>query len=98
MRLYLRLLRYLRPFIGRLVLALACMAFYAVTNFVSLGMIVPLMSVLFERPSAGSPVPSAPTITAPATATHSPHGIPVAAAQRLYDASLPWPEPLRSLG
>src|SRR5436309_2851454 len=52
MRLYLRLLDYLRPYLGHLAVALACMVFYGVTNFASLGLIVPLMSVLFERPAA----------------------------------------------
>ena len=51
MRLYLRLLDYLRPYLGHLAVALACMVFYGVTNFASLGLIVPLMSVLFERPA-----------------------------------------------
>ena len=48
MKTYLRLLRYLRPYTGRLAVALACMALFAATNFVSLGMISPLMSVLFR--------------------------------------------------
>ncbi len=54
MKAYLRLLRYLRPYLGRLTLALAGMALFAATNFVSLGMISPLMSVLF-RPAAHAP-------------------------------------------
>ena len=39
----------MRPYGGALALALACMALYAAMNFASLGMISPLMSVLFER-------------------------------------------------
>ncbi|HVP15486.1 MAG TPA: ABC transporter ATP-binding protein, partial [Terriglobales bacterium] len=65
MKVYLRLLRYLRPYLGRLGLALACMAIFAGTNFVSLGMISPLMSVLF-RPAAaahGAGAASAPFVT-----------------------------------
>ena len=54
MKSYLRLLRYLRPYRARLVLALACMAIFAGANFVSLGMISPLMGVLF-RQNAGAP-------------------------------------------
>ena len=57
---YLRLLRYLRPYLGRLSVALACRAVFAATNFVSLGMISPLMSVLFRSPG------DAPAVTAAA--------------------------------
>jgi subfamily B ATP-binding cassette protein MsbA len=53
MKAYLRLLRYMRPYRARLVLALACMGIFGVTNFVSLGIISPLMSVLF-RPGVGA--------------------------------------------
>ena len=63
MRAYLRLLRYLRPYTGRLAVALACMALFAATNFVSLGMISPLMSVLF-RASGGAPAVTAPAAPA----------------------------------
>ncbi len=63
MKAYLRLLRYLRPYVGRLAVALACMALFAATNFVSLGMISPLMSVLFRSAGGGA---AAVTATAPA--------------------------------
>ncbi|HYM80119.1 MAG TPA: ABC transporter ATP-binding protein [Candidatus Limnocylindria bacterium] len=49
MRVYLRLLGYLRPYRGRLALALLCMTVYALSTAVSLGMISPFMQVLFER-------------------------------------------------
>lgn len=64
MKIYLRLLRYLRPYLGRLALALGCMALFAATNFVSLGMISPLMSVLF-RGAAGAQQVAAPASTSP---------------------------------
>ena len=74
MKSYLRLLRYLRPYRMRLVVALACMAIFAATSFVSLGMISPLMSVLF-RPGARAHV----TVTAPAPVTTVPGGVPLPA-------------------
>jgi len=64
MRAYLRLLRYVRPYAGRLGVALACMALFAATNFVSLGMISPLMSVLFRSAGGGTPAVSAPAAPA----------------------------------
>jgi len=93
-KVYLRLLRYLRPYRGRLALAMACMGLFAVTNFVSLGLISPLMGVLFEGPAAGAPaaVQGAPAVSAPAA------GPLAAATQGLRDGRLRWPEPLRSLG
>jgi subfamily B ATP-binding cassette protein MsbA len=48
-RTYSRLLRYLKPYRWRLAAAIACMALYALTTTVSLGMVSPLMQVLFER-------------------------------------------------
>jgi len=83
MKPYLRLLSYLRPYLASLGLALACMAVYAAMNFASLGMISPLMSVLFERPAA----PAAVAVPGPAV-------VPAAEAERLPG----WPEPLRSWG
>jgi subfamily B ATP-binding cassette protein MsbA len=47
-RVYLRLLAFLRPYGGRLSVALACMAIYATMSFFSLGLIAPFMRVLFE--------------------------------------------------
>jgi len=64
MKIYLRLLRYLRPYLGRLALALGCMALFAATNFVSLGMISPLMSVLF-RGTPGVEQVAAPVSNSP---------------------------------
>ena len=60
MKCYLRLLRYLRPYLMRLAVALACMALFAATNFVSLGMISPLMSVLFRGQAGTHPAVTVP--------------------------------------
>ncbi len=49
MRVYWRLLGYLKPYRRRLVLAFACMLLYAVTTAVSIGSVSPFMQVLFER-------------------------------------------------
>ncbi len=48
MRLFLRLLGYVRPYWRRLLAALACMAVFAVVSTVSLGMILPFVNMLFE--------------------------------------------------
>jgi subfamily B ATP-binding cassette protein MsbA len=48
-RVYLRLLGYLRPYRARLATAVACMVVYAATTTLSLGMVSPFMQVLFER-------------------------------------------------
>jgi len=61
-RSYLRLLRYLRPYLGRFVLALACMAVFGVMNFASLGMISPLMSVLFRSGAVVTQAPAAAAV------------------------------------
>ena len=53
MRTYARLLRGLGPYRLRLAVALACMGVYAAMNFLSLGMIAPFMTVLFERGGTG---------------------------------------------
>ena len=82
MRYYLRLLRYLRPYLGRLVLALACMALFAATNFVSLGMISPLMSVLFRQTSAPQHalgLPAAATLPPAVAPQGAPGGLPLPA-------------------
>ncbi len=49
MRLFLRLLSYVRPYWRRLLAALACMAVFALLNAVSLGMVLPFANILFER-------------------------------------------------
>ena len=48
MRVYLRLLGFLKPYRLRLAAALACMVLYAATSAASLGLITPFMKVLFE--------------------------------------------------
>lgn len=53
MKTYRRLLGYLRPYVLTLLLAMGCMALYASMNVASLGMISPLMSVLFD-PKSGA--------------------------------------------
>ncbi len=74
MRSYLRLLRYLRPYLARFVVALACMALFGAMNFVSLGMISPLMSVLFGQGASARVAMTSPT---PLSAVQS--AVPVAA-------------------
>jgi len=49
MRHFLRLLAYVRPYWRRLLVALVCMAVFAVLSTVSLGMLLPFMNVLFEQ-------------------------------------------------
>src|SRR5262249_44376575 len=53
-RLYSRLLGYLRPYRAPLAVAIACMVLYALTTTVSLSMVSPFMQVLFER-NGGTP-------------------------------------------
>ncbi|MBN2565460.1 MAG: ABC transporter ATP-binding protein [Candidatus Eisenbacteria bacterium] len=48
MRLFTRLLGYVRPYWRRLLAALLCMALFAVLSTISLGMILPFMNVLFQ--------------------------------------------------
>src|SRR6185295_12945757 len=49
MRVYLRLLGYLRPYRGRLMVALLCMGLYALSNYASIRLISPFAQVFFER-------------------------------------------------
>ncbi|HEY6867935.1 MAG TPA: ABC transporter ATP-binding protein [Candidatus Eisenbacteria bacterium] len=86
---YARLLAYLRPYALTLGAALACMAIYAAMNFASLGMISPLMSVLFERAGRGNEAPAATVFTLP-------H--PAAARGGAEDRLPGWPEPLHAWG
>ena len=46
---YLRLLKWLAPYRGRLAIAIACMVIYALTTAISIGSVSPFMQVLFER-------------------------------------------------
>jgi subfamily B ATP-binding cassette protein MsbA len=91
MKSYLRLLAYMRPYARVLVAALALMALYAAMNFASLGMISPLMSVLFEHAEREGVASSA--IVAPLPHAGAP-GVRPAGVDRLPG----WPEPLRSWG
>ena len=79
MRVYLRLVGYLRPYGWRLTAALLCTAFYAAMNAASLGLIGPFMRVLFQ-----------PTV---APAVHAP-AIPGAGAAG-DGSLKGWPGPLR---
>jgi subfamily B ATP-binding cassette protein MsbA len=65
-RSYLRLLRYLRPYRGRLAAALACMVVYAAMSGVSLGLVAPFMKVLFETRGGAMVVAAPPAAAAPA--------------------------------
>ena len=90
MKSYLRLLVYLRPYAVALGAALVCMAFYAAMNFASLGMISPLMSVLFERAGRDAAPSSAIVLTLPR---------PAAPRKAAVEDPLPgWPEPLHTWG
>ena len=60
MSIYTRLLRYLAPYRLKLGLAILCMAIYALTTTVSLGLVSPFMQVLFER-TGSAQVQSVPT-------------------------------------
>jgi subfamily B ATP-binding cassette protein MsbA len=71
MRAYLRLLRYVRPYTGRLAVALLSMALFAASSFVSLGMISPLMSVLFRQGGAAHTATAA-SAAAPAALPDAP--------------------------
>ncbi len=57
MRVYFRLLGFLKPYRVRLAAALACMVLYAATSAVSLGLIAPFMKVLFES-TGGTAAPA----------------------------------------
>ena len=90
MRAYLRLLAYMRPYSRVLIAALALMALYAAMNFASLGMISPLMSVLFERSEREGAAAAVVAVPPP------PAG---AATVRPGAERLPgWPEPFRAWG
>jgi subfamily B ATP-binding cassette protein MsbA len=91
MRSYLRLLAYMRPYARVLIAALALMALYAAMNFASLGMISPLMSVLFERAERGG-------VASSAVVTALPHAGTTGARPGGVDRLPGWPEPLRGWG
>ncbi len=84
MKIYLRLLGYLRPYRLRLAGAIACMVVYAGMSAISLGLVAPFMRVLFERsgPPAVEEVQAGPAEVG---------GVAPQRAQRLIG----WPAPLR---
>src|SRR5262245_60851884 len=91
MRTYIRLISYLKPYSGRLAAALLCMLPYAALSAVSLGMISPLMRVLFE----GGSVPA--SVADPPRATQGLGGTITVANPAPKDARLlGWPQPLRA--
>ena len=100
MRSYLRLLRYLAPYRGQLIAAIACMVLYAAMSGASLGVVGPFMRVLFEpsravqsvtpvAPAVGAVSPRSGTTLAPSVATPP---LPVAADDRMAG----WPKWLRA--
>jgi len=91
MKSYLRLLAYMRPYSRVLIAALALMALYAAMNFASLGMISPLMSVLFEHAERGG-------VAVSTTVTPLPHAGALGVRPGGVDRLPGWPEPLRSWG
>lgn len=91
MRVYLRLLRYLRPYRGRLAVALVCMGVYALSTAASLGMISPFMQVLFER-TGNSAVASVSAVDAERAA----RTVEVAREPLRSENLTRWPEILRA--
>ena len=100
MRSYLRLLRYLAPYRGQLIAAIACMVLYAAMSGASLGVVGPFMRVLFEpsravqsvapvAPAVGAVSPRSGTTLAPSVATPP---LPVATDDRMAG----WPKWLRA--
>lgn len=98
MRIYLRLLRYLRPYLGRLLLAVACGAIFGAANFVSLGLIAPLMSVIFERAPAGTVVGTEPVAAGPVTATLPLPGPSTLGPHPRKNPVFTWPAPVARIG
>ena len=101
-RTYLRLLGYLRPYSGRLAIALLCMVLYAATSAVSLGMVVPLMGVLFERMTPQKPAATATVNPSPGgsrAAVPDVPALPVALPGTAphADRLAGWPGPLRRI-
>jgi len=52
MRAFPRLLRYLKPYSGRLSVAIACMALYAAASGLTIGLFSPFLQILFAPPAA----------------------------------------------
>jgi subfamily B ATP-binding cassette protein MsbA len=94
MRLFLRLIGYVRPYWRRLTAALVCMAIFAVLSTVSLGMLLPFMNVLFEQHALvtdGGPAEEAPETSAVVTGVAGPGGVTAVDGQAAAD-------PLTSVG
>jgi subfamily B ATP-binding cassette protein MsbA len=96
MRVYLRLLGYLRPHRGRLIAALLCSAIYAATSALSIGMVSPFMKVLFERPGVTASAPTAGVAALPHAAGDRLAGWP-APLKRVVEAALAGTRPLVAL-
>jgi subfamily B ATP-binding cassette protein MsbA len=85
MQSYLRLLGFLRPYAGRLTVALACTVIYATMTAATLGMVPLFMKVLFARAE-----PPAAVQTVVPNPAHDPGS--------LHRSEVPgWPRPLQSL-
>ena len=56
MKLYIRLLKYLKPHLSSFIPAVICMALLAITSSLSLTTIVPITQLIFEQPSTDSTV------------------------------------------
>lgn len=56
MKLYIRLLKYLKPHLSSFIPAVICMALLAITSSLSLTTIVPITQLIFEQPSADSSI------------------------------------------
>jgi subfamily B ATP-binding cassette protein MsbA len=58
MKLYIRLLKYLKPHLTSFIPAVICMALLAITSSLSLTTIVPITQLIFEQPSVDSTITS----------------------------------------
>jgi len=52
MKIFLRIVRYIRPHLGTLLAANVCMLFFIIFNLLSIGLIMPLVDVVFNPPKA----------------------------------------------
>ncbi len=95
---YFRLLGVLKPYRGRLAVALACMVVYAAMSGATLGLIAPFMRVLFEQPAtAAAPATPAPAASRVSPASPAPAPGVVVAPSAPADSRLAgWPGPLRA--
>ena len=85
----LRLLQYLRPYRGRLLVTAALMVGFAITSGITIGMISPFVKILFtprHLAAIGPPAPGAAEPAAPLAAIPGTGGIGRASCrERVYD-------------